>query len=115
MKEWVRIQSTSIELAQHHANTAQNNNKYSTNHNCVTFVKGMHQYSSQINTLSEGRELYKAAADIGCEIVSTGKPTYWPTNPKTTPDLIDFFVFKNISTNCNKIEECFDLNSDQYI
>jgi hypothetical protein len=51
--------------------------------------------------------LYKVAADTRCEIVSTGKPTYWPT-----PDVIDFFVVKNISTNYIKIEEGFDLNSD---
>jgi hypothetical protein len=29
-----------------------------------------------------------------------------------TPDLIDFFVMKNISTNYIKIKEVFDLNSD---
>jgi hypothetical protein len=31
---------------------------------------------------------------------------------KILPDLIDFFVVKNISTNYIKIEEGFDLNSD---
>jgi hypothetical protein len=33
---------------------------------------------------AKGRELYKAVTDTGCEIVSTGKPTYWPTDPKKT-------------------------------
>jgi hypothetical protein len=61
---------------------------------------------------SKGRELYKATSDFGCEVLSTGKPTYWPTDPKRTPDLIDFFVVKNISPNYIKIEEGFDLNSD---
>lgn len=55
----------------------------------------------------KGRELYKAAAKYGCEFLSTGKPTYWPTDPNKIPDLIDFFVVKNISTNYIKIEEGF--------
>jgi hypothetical protein len=40
----------------------------------------------------KGRELYKAAADYGCEFASTGKPTYWPADPNKAPDLIDFFL-----------------------
>jgi hypothetical protein len=31
--------------------------------------------------IKKGRELYNAVTDIGCEIVSTCKPTYWPTDP----------------------------------
>jgi hypothetical protein len=62
-------------------------------------AKNTHWSSRLITT--NGRELYKAAADSGCEIVSTGKPMYWPTDPKRTPDLLDFFVVKNIS-NCLK-------------
>ena len=50
--------------------------------------------------------------DYGCEFVSTGKPTYWPTDPNKMPDLIDFFVVKNFSANYIKIDEIFDLNSD---
>jgi hypothetical protein len=36
----------------------------------------------------------------------------WPTDPKKLPDLIDFSVVKNISTNYIKIENGFYLNSD---
>jgi hypothetical protein len=68
-------------------------------------------WSSRLVT-AKGRELYKAVTDTGCEIVSTGKPTYWPTDLKKLPDLIDFFAVKNISTTYIKIEEGFDLNSD---
>jgi hypothetical protein len=35
---------------------------------------------------------------------------YWPIDSKRTLDLIDFFVVKNISTNCIKMKEGFDLN-----
>jgi hypothetical protein len=55
-------------------------------------AKHTHWGSRLITT--KGRELYKAAADTGCEIASTGKPTYWPTDPKKLPDLINFFVVK---------------------
>jgi hypothetical protein len=50
-----------------------------------------------VNT--KGHELHKDVADTGCEIVSTGKPMYWPTDPNKLPNLLDFFVVKNISTN----------------
>jgi hypothetical protein len=73
-------------------------------------AKHTHWGSRLVTT--KGHELYKAVTDTGCEIVCTGKPTYWPTDPKKFQDLIDFFVVKNISTNCIKIEEGFDLNSD---
>lgn len=41
---------------------------------------------------TKGRELYKALKQTGCNAVSTGKPTYWPTDRNKLPDLIDFFV-----------------------
>jgi hypothetical protein len=43
---------------------------------------------------------------------TTGKPTYWPADPNKTPDLIGFFIIKNISSNYINIEESLDLNSD---
>jgi putative IMPACT (imprinted ancient) family translation regulator len=73
-------------------------------------AKHTHWVSRLITT--KDRELYKAVTDTGCEIVSAGKPTYWPTDKKKLPDLIDFFVVKNISTNYIKIEEGFYLNSN---
>jgi hypothetical protein len=73
-------------------------------------AKHTHRGSRLISTT--GRELYKAAADTACEIISTGKLMYWHTDPKRIPDLIAFFVVKNISANYIKIEEGFDLNSD---
>jgi hypothetical protein len=44
--------------------------------------------------------------------MSTGKPTYWPTDPGKIPDLIDFFMIKNIPAQYLQIEESHDLNSD---
>jgi endonuclease/exonuclease/phosphatase family metal-dependent hydrolase len=63
-------------------------------------------------TTTKGTELRKAITEISGKVVSTGKPTYWPTDPKKTPDLLDFFVTRKISTNFVDICGSFDLDSD---
>ena len=63
-------------------------------------------------TTTKGRELLRAAQDVGCDIVSTGKPTYWPTDPSKMPDLIDFFIMRNISSNYVQIDDNLELSSD---
>uniref|UniRef100_A0A0A9XM38 RNA-directed DNA polymerase from mobile element jockey n=1 Tax=Lygus hesperus TaxID=30085 RepID=A0A0A9XM38_LYGHE len=60
----------------------------------------------------KGRELYHAVQANQCEVHSTGKPTYWPTDTEKIPDLLDFFIVKNISTNYLLVEENDDLSSD---
>lgn len=63
-------------------------------------------------TTTKGKNLLAACRQLNCETLSTGKPTYWPTDPNKIPDLIDFFIVKNISTNYLLIEEGWDMNSD---
>ena len=63
-------------------------------------------------TTTKGKELLKAIRKNGCEALSTGKPTYWPTDTNKIPDLIDFFIVKNISTNFVQVEEGWDMYSD---
>lgn len=63
-------------------------------------------------TTTKGRELYKSMKELKCEALSTGKPTYWPTDHQKIPDLIDFFICKNISTNYLQVEEGYDMSSD---
>lgn len=63
-------------------------------------------------TTTKGRELLKAVNEYGATTLSTGKPTYWPTDPNKIPDLIDFFIIKSISSNYLKIDECEDLFTD---
>jgi hypothetical protein len=41
-----------------------------------------HTYWGSRLITAKGRELYKAVTETGCEIFSTGKPTYWTTDPK---------------------------------
>lgn len=61
---------------------------------------------------TKGSELRKAIRELGCNFHSTGKPTYWPTDPNKTPDLLDFFISRKISPNFIDTEESFDLSSD---
>jgi len=39
-------------------------------------------------------------------------PTYWPTDTEKIPDLSDFYIIKNISSNYIQIEDNLELNSD---
>ena len=61
-------------------------------------------------TTTKGKELLRAVQEARCEALSTGKPTYWPTDPGKILDLIDFFIIKNIPANYLQIEESHDLN-----
>lgn len=60
------------------------------------------------------RELYKATARYRCQFVITGKPTYWPTAPFTTPYLIFLILVKNVPSNYIKIQDGVDMNSDHF-
>lgn len=61
---------------------------------------------------TKGRELMEAIKEAKCNFHSTGKPTYWPSDRDKTPDLLDFFISKNISVNFINLEEGYDLVSD---
>lgn len=71
-----------------------------------------HTYWGSRLTTTKGRELYDAAKKTGCEFVSTGKPTYWPTDVNKIPDLVDFFVINKLSRNFIQVQEGLDLDSD---
>lgn len=63
-------------------------------------------------TTTKGKELLHAIKETKCDVISTGKPTYWPTDTNKVPDLIDFFIYKNITTSFIHIEEGYDMSSD---
>lgn len=60
----------------------------------------------------KGRQFIKSINKNNVEIYSGGSPTYWPTDPAKVPDLIDFFLFKNIPRQMLSIENSNDLSSD---
>lgn len=69
------------------------------------------QWGSRLAT-PRGRELQKTMLKNNLNQVSTGEPTYWPTDRRKIPDVIDFCITKGISNNYLKAESCLDLSSD---
>lgn len=63
-------------------------------------------------TTPKGRQLWQAMKDSNLQHLSTGSPTYWPTDTRKTPDLIDFCVTKGIHRRYFNVAPCFDLSSD---
>jgi hypothetical protein len=62
--------------------------------------------------ITKGRELYKLIHENNFSTISTGTPTYWPTDENKIPDLVDFFITNGISPNYISVTASFDLASD---
>ncbi|XP_050338511.1 RNA-directed DNA polymerase from mobile element jockey isoform X3 [Bactrocera neohumeralis] len=62
----------------------------------------------------KGRQLYHTIINRhnNLDIISPGKPTYWPSDRKKIPDLIDFAVIKNIDKSLITADTSTDLSSD---
>lgn len=69
------------------------------------------QWGSRLTT-PKGKELYTAIRNTGCEFISTGKPTYWPSDVTKIPDLIDFFIIKKIPLNNFMVDDGYEMSSD---
>ena len=63
-------------------------------------------------TTPRGRELFQAMRADNLTYVSTGEPTYWPSDRRKLPDLIDFGVVKGIPKNSIQAVSSFDLSSN---
>ena len=60
----------------------------------------------------KGKELLKAMRATNCNCISANEPTYWPTDRRKKPDVIDFFIVKGIASSYIQIENIIDLTSD---
>ena len=69
------------------------------------------QWGSRLTT-SKGRNLWRAMRDSNYDYISNGAPTYWPTDPRKLPDLLDFFVSHGLHRNNYLIHSNYDLSSD---
>jgi hypothetical protein len=63
-------------------------------------------------TTPKGRNLFTAIRKRNLKYLSTGEPTYWPTDINKIPDLLDFAVTKGIPDVHREIESNLDLSSD---
>ena len=52
----------------------------------------------------------QASQVSNCTIISTRKPTYWPSDDTKLPDVIDFFVMKKAAIQFSKIEEGYEIS-----
>lgn len=59
-----------------------------------------------------GRQLLDTILSNNFDALSTGHPTYWPTDLNKIPDVIDFAVFKNIKREHITLIPSLDLSSD---
>lgn len=59
-----------------------------------------------------GRLIHKILNLHHYDHLSTGEPTYWPTDRNKLPDLVDFCITKGIPPNYLTAKSCFELSSD---
>jgi hypothetical protein len=48
-------------------------------------------------TTTKSRELLKLIQNQKFSFLTTGTPTYWPSDPDKIPDLLDFYITSGIS------------------
>lgn len=70
-----------------------------------------HFWGSRLNT-TKGKNLYDLIMRKKYECISTGEPTYWPSDRNKIPDVIDFCVANGIHRNNIMVESKCDLSSD---
>jgi hypothetical protein len=63
-------------------------------------------------SVTRGRELKKCVERNKLLAWSTGTPTYWPTELRKVPDLLDFFIGRGISYSNTSVESSLDGSSD---
>jgi len=61
---------------------------------------------------TRGRELATVLERRNLESLSSGEPTYWPSDLRKKPDVIDFFVARHIHHHQLQITTIADLSSD---
>lgn len=71
-----------------------------------------HTYWGSRLITPKGRVLYDVISKIGLNVISSGQPTYWPTDRQKIPDVIDFGVIKGIPIDFIQVESSLDLSSD---
>ena len=69
-------------------------------------------WGSRLVSPGKGNELLRAINESKCDYMSSGGPTYWPTDTRKIPDLLDFFISKGIPLSLFQAEGIHDLTSD---
>jgi len=80
----------------------------------TTFIKDLQliTYKPPLSKCSQTAETYNHTTEQQIRLCFPWQPTYWPTDPRKVPDLIDFTVAKNIPRNIISAKALSDLSSD---
>jgi len=70
---------------------------------------GKHTLWGSRLTTTKGRALATLIHTKNYSVLSTGTPTYWPTDPRKIPDLLDFFIISGFSPSYADIQPGYDL------
>lgn len=70
-----------------------------------------HYWGSRLVT-PRGRKLFSCILRSKLDVVSTGQPTYWPSDRQKMPDLIDFGIIKGIDRKIITASSSLELSSD---
>jgi hypothetical protein len=65
-------------------------------------------------TTTKGRELAKVIQAQNYSYLSTGSPTYWPTDANKIPELLEFFITNGITATYTDVQPSYVLTSDHY-
>lgn len=60
----------------------------------------------------KGRVLFNTISKMNMDVISSGEPTYWPSDRQKIPDLIDFGVTKSIPRHLVRVDSSLELSSD---
>ena len=71
-----------------------------------------HPWWSSSLSILKGKEVYKSITNNKISVLSTGSPTYWPSDARKIPDLLDFVKYFGIPSNLLDILDTDDLSSD---
>ena len=71
-----------------------------------------HTHLGISNITPKGRSLYKSILSSKLNYISTGELTYWSTDTNKLPDLLDFFINKNVSPRYIQVNSSLELSSD---
>ena len=69
------------------------------------------QWGSRLVTV-RGKNFLNSINTNNLNYLTTYEPTYWPTDTNKIPDLLDFFITKNISPKYVRINSSAELSSD---
>lgn len=71
-----------------------------------------HQFWGSRLCTTRGKHLYSTITNNNYTSLSQDQPTYWPTDLRKIPDILDFFISRGVNCRNTTVNACLDLSSD---